>query len=102
KREATGIKSAPLTKRSKKVKESSGEDSSSATENDSKYNAWSNIKSPVLDNVVMAAIIKDHRNFNDFNREAHSLHPTICNALRLWPKQAKNKNYLMLLLKHFY
>ncbi|CAF4472455.1 unnamed protein product, partial [Didymodactylos carnosus] len=24
---------------------------------------------------------------------AHDLHLTICNALRLWPKQAKNKNY---------
>ncbi|CAF1297516.1 unnamed protein product [Didymodactylos carnosus] len=143
KREATGLKSAPLTKRSKKVKETSGEDSSSATENDSKYvsamrkadvwefatyneqtgkgdckfcpqsislsegstsalrkhlrrkhkkllptenenvqpkidrtlkgkkneNACLSIKSPVLDNAVVAAIIKDHRSFNDFNRE---------------------------------
>ncbi|CAF1179902.1 unnamed protein product [Didymodactylos carnosus] len=32
---------------------------------------------------------------------AHSLHPTICNALRLWPKQAKNKNYLMLIASNY-
>ncbi|CAF1624032.1 unnamed protein product, partial [Didymodactylos carnosus] len=37
KREATGLKSALLTKRSKNVKEYSGGDSSSAAENDSKY-----------------------------------------------------------------
>ncbi|CAF0960925.1 unnamed protein product [Didymodactylos carnosus] len=192
KREATGLQSAPLTKRSKTVKETSGEDSSSAAENDSKYvsairkadvwefathneqtgsfvlnrlavislcittDVWSirkqdsyftltgyyfeddnldrinhtilsfksfngshtadryvskikkeleklNLESKILTMTTdgaanvknMCTILETTNGIKPIYCVAHGLHLIICNALRLWPKQAKNKNYLM-------